>query len=236
MEFGSIASAQNAEFIYQNGLLSQLSPTDSSAPGVPGATFSQVAWSVMDHTGHLATRAMITGPSIASANDIGIWVGDPGSQTLAVQTGSPAPGTPDVFSDLLPYHTDALGQVLFVGVLTGPDVGQYNEFGYWLWSPDGADQLILRAGEPIDLGNGLTAPAIMQDSAELIASESWTNFDNPEIFVPDLDDAGQMLWTFDANGTPGVFETQPVPEPIGAIALAALPALLPRRRSHNICH
>lgn len=123
------------------------------APGTPANFLFPDGSPAINAAGQGSFSANLTGTGVTSDNDWGIWVGAPGSLTLLVRTGDPAPGMPagNNFLDLADVSNvgirpalNASGQCAFAGHVTG--LGLDNS-GLWVGAP-GSVALLARAGTP----------------------------------------------------------------------------------------
>ncbi len=142
--------------------------------------------------GTLAFNASVDGPGITSSNDRGIWVGQPGSPSLAAREGNAAPGTAaGVTFATLPniVTTNSAGQVAFGATLSGSGVTNSNDTGVWLGS---ADNLQLVARE--DSAAPGTAPGV--NFAAFVGIDTSN-------FTPALSENGEVAFAAELRG-PGI--------------------------------
>ncbi len=121
------------------------------APGTnPGIAFSAVGSPVLNDAGEVAFGGNVTGPTVDSTNDQGIWAGAVGNLQLVVREGDPAPGTDPgvVFVGGAAPVLNGAGEVAFRGRLAGPGVlSGINNLGIWAGAV-GNLQLVVRGGDP----------------------------------------------------------------------------------------
>jgi hypothetical protein len=121
-------------------------------PGIAGAAFQYFNPPGIDAAGNVLICASMTGPGITSANDEGIWYGQPGAMTLLARDGWAAPDLPGVvFSSVTGEGATVSenGWIVFTAYLTGsgvtPDVNNCAVF----CGPPGDFRLVLRTGDPV---------------------------------------------------------------------------------------
>ena len=116
-------------------------------------TTSPLASLGRNRIGQTIMNGMLLGPGVTSSNNSGLWIGTPGSLSLAARAGSAAPGVgPGVNfgsfgvtdSDIVAGLNDT-GQIAFTGRLTGNGVTSSNNFGVWAGLPDSLS-LVARTG------------------------------------------------------------------------------------------
>jgi hypothetical protein len=133
--------------------------TGSAAPGTePDVVFSaflnQHNPPEFNNAGEITFLAALSGPTVTTANDFGIWSESGGSLHLVAREGMDAPGFgPGVkFSRFGEYGDPVIsdsGKVAFHAVVNGPGVsGQ----GIWAEGPNGL-QLVARIGQDIRFDN-----------------------------------------------------------------------------------
>jgi hypothetical protein len=160
--FGS--STQTNQFItFDGGIwtdvrgeLELVARSDQPIPGMPNtamAFFSEAGYPALGSSGILAFRATIKGLAPSSPNQKVILSGHPGALRAIVREGEQAPGAPSgsIFKQFLTsgYETpavDSCGRVLFQAKLTGDEVSQSNETGFWL-EDAGTISLVARYGD-----------------------------------------------------------------------------------------
>jgi hypothetical protein len=204
---GAIQDASNAAehprfegvWLWHGGALENIALAGQPAPGT-GARFSQFFGSVEnsvalgDHD-WIALGARLAGPGVVrGVNDLGLWVGRPGSLRLAIRTGDTAPGYPagTTLQYLsYPFTVNGHGQMLF-HARTSASTG--NE-GLFYVPPYGATQRVLHGTQAITPpGSGpLTVSQFSEHFAEAGAGRpAWIN------------DAGQfVVWASFTSGGVG---------------------------------
>ncbi len=124
------------------------------APGAPtGVVFDGFVTPVINASGTIAFRATLSGTGVSSANDAGIWAGQPGLLQGVAREGDAAADTfnSEVYADLLTptgfnlVLNDA-GEVGFLGVLDGPSVSVFDEDAVWVGAP-GSLQILARGSD-----------------------------------------------------------------------------------------
>jgi len=119
--------------------------TGSVAPGT-SADFSFLSSPNFNGAGQVAFWGELTGPSVTSNNNRGIWSEGSGTLALVARTGDVAPGTSADFSLLINPVLNGVGQTAFTGFLTGLDVSSSNNRGIWS-EGSGSLTLIARKGD-----------------------------------------------------------------------------------------
>ncbi|MEM1446268.1 MAG: choice-of-anchor tandem repeat NxxGxxAF-containing protein [Planctomycetota bacterium] len=122
------------------------------APGTGGAVFNNTFFPSINAAGDVIFETSITGDSVGSGNDFGLWATDEGTLKLIAREGDPAPGTNSVFSAnpgrfTSNYYMNGAGDVIFTA-----DVDGGSQTGLWAYS--GATdtlRLILKEGDLFDL-------------------------------------------------------------------------------------
>ncbi len=141
-----------------SGSLALVAREGEHAPGTSsGVNFGNTPDSqspVLNDAGQTAFYTTLIGSGVNSTNDAGIWSEGSGSLALVAREGDHAPGTSgDSFSDFVffgsLYPTPALndaGQTAFWAHLASGGIG--------IWATDrtGALQLIVRSGDPLEVG------------------------------------------------------------------------------------
>jgi len=142
--------------IYANAGVAQLSIETRAMTGTDGElgpalgagiAFQSISEPVLTDAGQVLFNADLIGPSITRFNKRGIWsdIGG-GSLGTLVRNGEQAPGV-EPGSDFSSFTgvLNGSGQVSLLGVLTGPEVDSFNEYGIWRRTPTGFE-LIARRG------------------------------------------------------------------------------------------
>jgi hypothetical protein len=167
---GSGLNQTNSDFavVGPSGALRAVARSGQPAPGIPGAFFRSyfAGGPVFSYVliGSDGTAAFV-GCYSATGYDFGLWLAPANGTTpiLLMRTGAPAPGTPagvvftNSFQFLPPFeqvYMNARNQIAFRSRLSGPGIGDTNNFGIWLAEPDGSVSLIVRAGDSFDIGGG----------------------------------------------------------------------------------
>ncbi len=131
------------------------------APGTPsGVTFIGIPQSAirLNNAGQVAFSSVVRGAGVTSANDRGIWFGSLAANLeLVAREGDPAPGTDPgvVFREFVGLGASRenvvlndAGEVLFLGIITGPGVMFGNDRGIWIGTP-GNLRLVVRSGDQV---------------------------------------------------------------------------------------
>jgi hypothetical protein len=75
------------------GGVALLARTGDQAPGTAaGVNYAGLGDPIINDANQSLFVGSLTGPGVTSANDVGIWLGAPGSVALVVREGNPAPG------------------------------------------------------------------------------------------------------------------------------------------------
>ena len=201
----------------------------SQAAGMPaGTTYGSffAAAPLVDDAGRVAFNAHFVDGAAGSTRGYGIWFGAAADPSLIVRSGSHAPGTPAGvnFSYLGALSLNDAGQLMIVGILTGPGVDATNEAGFWVADGPGDIRLVVRYGDLLEV-----LPGDFRTVEEVtLIGISGTGDGRPSAF----NDLGQFAFRASfTDGSEGIFVSNlAVPEPGGlAILGLALPTLLRRR-------
>jgi hypothetical protein len=153
---GPGVTSQNYGSIWSEagGSLHMVARTGSAAPGTSiGVTFRSTSFlpgfnePALNNAGQTAFSALLSGPSVNSTNDFGIWSEGANGLGLVARTGSNAPGTATGvnFRSFFGPTLNNSGDVAFQAELTGPGVDNTNNSGIWTGS-GGNLQLVARTG------------------------------------------------------------------------------------------
>jgi len=148
------------------------------APGMPaGVVFADLTLRdpVWGEGGHVGFWAKLAGDGIARTNDRAIWVGRPGALQPVARRGDPARDMPMG----VVYHTtfsttfdlagiNRNGKVAYIAKVEGTGVTHLNQEGLWGGTP-GFENLLLRLGQAIDLGGGVTGEVFRIDMVDVKA-------------------------------------------------------------------
>ena len=110
------------------------------APGMaPDYSLGDITLGYLSESGDIAFCADVEGPDVTSANDRGIWAGQPDALPTRRRDGDPAPGTPEGVSFQLDssYIANETGRIALLGNLDGPGVNSGNNVGLWAEDIDG---------------------------------------------------------------------------------------------------
>ncbi|MDQ3438754.1 MAG: PEP-CTERM sorting domain-containing protein [Planctomycetota bacterium] len=128
-----VAIAMSASFVSlalvghsQGAAFKPIIVAGTAAPGGGGATFSTSAAPAIDHAGNVASLGYI-GPS--TANDKGLWAGQPGDLTKVARIGEQVPGliAGVNYLDLFNANVNNNGNLIFRAAATGAGVTTGND-------------------------------------------------------------------------------------------------------------
>jgi hypothetical protein len=149
--------------------------TDDPAPGTPaGVVFKSFDWPAIDGQGHVAVKAILSGPGITIQNDDAIYVGPRTAPILAAREGSSSPIPGINYGGLgLPIANSA-GQIFFNANLQGAGVTFANNAALFAGTP-GALTKVARLGDVAPdttpntfiIGYGGLQGTFFNDSAEV---------------------------------------------------------------------
>ena len=144
---GDVTTSNNSGIWSEgSGSLALVAREGSPAPGTSSADYRNFSHQALNDAGQTAFTGFLTGGSVTSSNDYGIWSEGSGSLALVAREGDVAPGTGSaVYSSLGTLVLNDAGQTVFRGVLNqGGDVNSSNDSGIW---SGGAGSLALVARE-----------------------------------------------------------------------------------------
>ena len=190
----------------------------SLAAGTAGLHFGELAQPVMNDQGETAFSAALSG--VGDSSDDGIWIDQPDQGLrLVAQTRELAPGAEGAtFRFLTSPALNGSGQVAFLAALMGTGVNGNNGSGVWIESSPGNLQLIVRAGDLLEvepgvfktLAGGFFVPASGEDDGL------------PSLFNDRGELALELRFT---DGTSGMFLFVPEPSSIVIAAVGAIACL-----------
>jgi hypothetical protein len=167
-------------------------------------------WSLLNEAGHALLNALLSGTGVDDSNDEAVFLRDAqGNLTLVHRFGEQAPGTPagTLFAGnpALGYARilNSVGQVAFTQPLAGPGVDSTNDHGIWATDRTGAQQLIAREGDELEVAPGdfrtISELSFVGDNGN---SNGWpSGFNN----------FGQLaFWASFTDGSEGVFVSNKV--------------------------
>jgi hypothetical protein len=170
------------------GALTLVARKGSAAAGLPATVvYNGFGRPVINGSGRIAFQGSLTGTGVGPQNDQAIWVGTPGALSLVARSGSNAPGTINLFTNLYDPIINDSGDIVFRARVSGPGVGPQNDEGVWTVNPTNGVRLVVKKGDFIDVGLG--GPTRMVDSIT-------NNFfpGNGEDGLPrTLNEAGQLI-------------------------------------------
>jgi len=163
----------------------------------------------LNAAGRSAFVAQVTGPGVTNANDDGLWSGEPGSLVKVFYEGEAAPGAgANTFFGGFnggtvdsPFALNDRGELVFLDHLTGSGVTG-NTGSLWFSDAAGALSLIVRQGDPLQVGPG---------DMRIISSLSFEGGSGDEDGFPSgFNDLGQItFWAAFTDGSQGIFIATP---------------------------
>lgn len=131
---GVINGNDHAIWAEDAGILRMIARNGDRSPGTPlNIVFDGLQVPSINEAGHIVFRATLTGGSVNSGNNLGIWSDRNGSLELVIRTGELAPGTGSgvVFSSLNGFKFNRLGQTAYSATIVGTGVNRFNDEGVW---------------------------------------------------------------------------------------------------------
>jgi hypothetical protein len=205
----------------------------------------------LNNLGQIALNAKLTGSSVTSANDTGMWSSGGGAGLeLVAREGDPAAGTQngvvfgerEVDTTMGSYETNSLnnwGQMAFVGRLTGPSITPANNSAIWAQDREGMLQLIIRTGDMLDVDDG---PGVDLRTVKSLASSYIQGVVQYVQHGPKINDLGQVQFhAIFTDGSQGIFVSNLIAVPelssigLAVIGLLTIPGLRgPARRGMRV--
>jgi hypothetical protein len=181
-------------------------------PGTPsGVTYDAFfGWPALNVAGQTLFGAILMGNGVDASNDRALFLSDEmGIETLVLRLGDQAPGTPaGTFLAVNPDNVGTLvvnsaGQVASMNGLTGDGVDSTNDRGIWATDRMGAQQLIARKGDALEV-----APGDSRTIAELTFVGDTGNSNG---WPSSFNNVGQVaFWASFTDGSQGVFVSNKV--------------------------
>lgn len=200
-----------------------------AAPGTDGV-FNGLHSSMfaLTNSGVSIFQSSISGGTVDSTNDTGMWMGTAGSLSLIAREGDYAPGTAGaVLASWMgsSFATNNAGQVVFNADLLGGDtVGGVNSTGMFGYTPGYGLTMITRTGDQFEVSPGVFK-TIVQFNVQ--------SGDNGGGSSQSLNDNGQIAISLSFSDGSNAIVLSVVPAP-GAAGLASLGGLvLAARRRRN---
>lgn len=234
--FDSPQSTTNKSAIikWKEGTASIVARVGDAAPGTaPGIEFAQATGIKLNGAGQVAFTGRLTGPTVDSTNDKGIWVESGGVLTKFAREGDQAPGTAPntVFSFLSDPSFNGQGQIAFWATLTDTDGDGTNNIGLWATDPTGVLQLVVRTGDLFDVSED----PLVQDLRVIdsIGLDTFSIGGGEDGMPINFNDAGQLTFRLGfVDGSDGIFVAT-IPEPAAlALVLLGIPMGLRRPNRH----
>jgi hypothetical protein len=195
-----------------SGNLMLIARRGTHAPGTPsGVNFEDFgSWSSLNEAGQALLNVLLSGTGVDDSNDEALFLSDAlGNLTLVTRLGNQATGTPTgtVFAGNPAFGyarvLNNVGQVATTGPLAGPGVDSTNDHGIWATDRSGAQQLIVREGDELEVTPGdfrtISDLSFVGDNGN---SNGWpSGFNN----------VGQLaFWASFTDGSQGVFVSNKV--------------------------
>jgi hypothetical protein len=194
-------ATNSAVFSEAGGALAIAARRGDAAPGAGfGANFNGFSAPMLNGEGHLAFAATLTGGSVTTSNDAGIWSNSSGTLNLVAREGSSVPGLdPGVnFGTFADNVLNSAGQLAFTATLTGAGVTGANDFGIWAQGLDGNLRLVAREGQQIQV-----SPGVNRTIAELDFTGAANTEDGRRTGFNDLGEVA--FYAGFTDGTSGIF-------------------------------
>ncbi|MAE60569.1 MAG: hypothetical protein CMJ49_04330, partial [Planctomycetaceae bacterium] len=164
--------------------MTQIAREGALAPDGNG-TFSAAAFDdpAINDAGQLAFTGFLTGTSGGAADNLGVFRGSGGALTQIARGGAAPPeGNGTFFSFGIPNLND-LGQVAFVGSLTGTSGASSDDTGIYIGTGSGLTK-VAREGDPAHDGDGVFSSSAIQSE-------------------PAINNLGQVAFEADYTGNSG---------------------------------
>jgi hypothetical protein len=212
----SLGFGGDSVWLADSGNLTLIARRGTHAPGTPsGVNFEDFGgWSSLNEAGHALLNVLLSGAGVDDSNDEALYLRDAlGNLTVVGREGDQAPGTPTgtVFAHdrthdpTLGYARvlNSVGQVAATIPLAGPGVDSTNDHGIWATDRSGAQQLIVRKGDELEVALGdfrtVSELSLVGDNGN---SNGWSSAFN---------NFGQVaFWASFTDGSQGVFVSNKV--------------------------
>lgn len=206
----------------QAGGLQVLVREGEQATGMPaGIVFDRIQANDLNEEGLALGVGVVRGPGVGEANDIGIWMGEPGTFALILAETDRAAGTPEGVVFDLDITADVVlnnrGDVVIDAGLRGPSIDETNDRGIWARVAATGEWLkVVREGDMLD--------GRVVDSVNLHAP------------LPDLrpgrafNDNGTLVINVGFTDSTAAIYTGLIPEPGSIVSICFGVSLLARRR------
>ena len=129
--------------------------TDGVFANFPGSLSSTNFYSLTNDAGSVVIQATLTGGTVTTADDSGLWTGVPGSLRLVVREGQVLPGTggsvASAFSSSVVHFNDR-GQILFYTTLSG---GTVTGLSLWAYNPGQGLIPVVLNGDQVEVTTGV---------------------------------------------------------------------------------
>ena len=149
-----------------------------AVPQVPGATFDYLWPPGIDAAGNVLFSGYMAGAGITSANDEGLWFGQPGAAMLVARDGWAAPDLPGIVYSGVASISEAVsetGWIVFTAFISGPGVTPEVNDRAVFCGPPGDFRLVKRTGDSVpELGPNIVISGT--ESMGAIISDNGTIF------------------------------------------------------------
>ncbi len=161
---GGVIAGVNDRAVFAGGVgsLALVARRNDPAPGTdgvftsfPGSISSTNFYSLVNDVGQVVIQATLSGGTVTTANDSGLWTGTPGNLQLVVREGQTMPGTggsiASSFSSSVVHFNDR-GQILFYTTLSG---GTTTGLSLWAYDPGLGLLPVVLNGDQVEISPGV---------------------------------------------------------------------------------
>ncbi len=138
-----IGTRDHLELVYRDGM---------QAPGCePGVLFAGASYIAHNDAGQFSFRGLLIGPGVTSGNNLGHWLGGPGTLAKITRKGDQVPGMdPGVTWATVANSTDVTntpGDIGEPGIIEGPGVTEDDDYVFFVGDADEL-YMVSREGDP----------------------------------------------------------------------------------------